>query len=248
MVTRALLATIFVGLFSGLVATAIQHWRVVPLIVAAESYEGGGHQHGAHQHGVLTLVAPAFAHTEASSNAVAQPGDQSGPLGLSRFGGTVLANVVTGAGFALLLLAVSMIGGKALTPSNAAAWAACGWLAVHFLPAMGLPPELPGFPTGPLQDRQIWWTATVVLSAGGLWLLAAKHTPSLKIAGLALLALPHVFGAPKPPSLDAPVPPVLAAEYAVATLAASLMFWLVLAVLLALALDKWVRPHANEPV
>jgi cobalt transporter subunit CbtA len=161
MITRALLATLLVGLFSGLLMTAVQQWRVVPLIIAAEAFEGD--QPAAHEHGAiksnLSLVTPAYAH-EAS--------EERGPLGLSRLGGTALANLVTYSGFALLLMGVSTLLGQSITLTSAVGWGACGWLALHFLPAVGLPPELPGFPAAELQARQIWWVATVVMSAAGL--------------------------------------------------------------------------------
>jgi cobalt transporter subunit CbtA len=245
MIARALLAAIFVGLFSGLIATGVQHWRVVPLIIAAEAYEGvAPHDHGAHDHGALerpasalpqlaaalALVQPAMAHGESL--------DDVGPLGLGRLGGTILANMITGTGFALLLLAVSVIGGKPLTLGNAAIWGACGWLALHFLPAIGLPPELPGFPAADLQARQLWWVACVGLSAAGLWMLLVLQKPYQKLGGAAALAIPHVVGAPQPADIASAVPALLAAEYAIAALVASLILWMVLAHLLAFALRR----------
>ena len=236
MITRALLATIFVGLFSGLIMTAAQQWRVVPLIIAAEAYEG--ETPAVHQHGNLrikpvksgmTLVTPAFAH---------ETSEELGPLGLSRLSGTLMANLVTGTGFALLLFGLSTLLGRAVSAKTALAWGACGWLAMHFLPAIGLPPELPGFPAAELQARQIWWVATVGLSAAGLAMLALKDGSGFKLAGLAFIALPHVFGAPQPADINSAVPALYAAEYAVAALTASLISWLVLAFGLGFANDR----------
>jgi cobalt transporter subunit CbtA len=234
MITRALLATIFVGLFSGLLMTAVQQWRVVPLIIAAEAFEGNKpatHEHGAVKSG-LSLITPAFAH---------EAGEELGPLGLSRLGGTVLANLVTYCGLALLLLGVSTLLGKQLSLANALVWGACGWLSLHFLPAIGLPPELPGFPAAELQARQIWWVATVGLSAAGLAMLALKQSVAFKLGGLFLIALPHVFGAPQPVDITTAVPALYAAEYSVAALTASLISWLVLAFGLGFANDRLAR-------
>ena len=237
MITRALLATIFVGLFSGLLMTAVQQWRVVPLIIAAEAFEGG--QPAAHDHGAvksnLSLVSPAYAQ---------EHNGQLGPLGLSRLSGTVLANLVTYSGFALLLFGVSALLGRQITLISAAAWGASGWLALHFLPAVGLPPELPGFPAADLQARQIWWVATVVMSAGGLALLAIKEGVLFKLSGLALIALPHVFGAPQPTDISSAVPALYAAEYSVAALTASLISWLLLAFGLAYANERFLKSEA----
>jgi cobalt transporter subunit CbtA len=244
MIARVLLATIFVGFFAGLVSTAVQQWRVVPLIIAAEAYEGvepsgeAGHQHGALKRPSSNLPAIAEAFSPVQPAVAHEHGGDAGLLGLGRLGGTLLANLVTGAAFALLLLAVSVLSGRSITLSNAAVWGACGWLAVHFLPALGLPPELPGFPVGALQARQIWWVATVLASSIGLWLLIAETRSALKIAGAGLIVVPHIYGAPQPEDIVSSVPALFAAEYAVAALAASLILWMALAFMLGFALQK----------
>ena len=112
------------------------------------------------------------------------------------------------------------------------------WLAVHMLPAIGLPPELPGFPAADLTQRQIWWVATVVLSAGGLYLLVLKPSIVAKIAGIVLIAAPQVYGAPQPSDISSNVPAVLGAEFAVAALATTLFFWIVLGLSLGFANEK----------
>ena len=237
MMTRALLATIFVGLFTGLFMTAVQQWRVVPLIIAAEAFEGAvpaAHDRSAVKSN-LSLMTPAFAH---------EHGGEAVPFGLSRLGGTVLANLVTYSGFALVLFGASTLLGRPILVSTAVAWGACGWLALHFLPAIGLPPELPGFPAAELQARQIWWLATVVLSATGLALLAIKDILPFKLGGLALIALPHIFGAPQPVDIATAVPALYAAEYSVAALTASLIAWLVLALGLGAANERLAKVQA----
>ena len=237
MITRALLATLFVGLFTGLIMTAVQQWRVIPLIIAAEAFEGEtppAHDHAAVRF-KLTLVTPAFAHSAA---------EEPGPLGLSRLGGTVIANLVTYSGFALLLFGVSTLLGSQITLESAVAWGACGWLAVHFLPAIGLPPELPGFPAAEVEARKIWWVATVTMSGAGLGLLALKDGVAFKFGGLGLIALPHVFGAPQPTDIATAVPALYAAEYSVAALTASLIAWLVLAFGLGLAHERLAKAEA----
>lgn len=229
MIARALLATIFVGLFTGLFMSVVQQWRVVPLIIAAEKFEGeAGHEHSAIDSN-LALVSPAHADEVKVDSA---------DTGFSRFGGTILSNLVTYSGFALVLFGMSALLGKPVSPANALVWAACCWLSFHFLPAIGLPPELPGFPAGDLQARQIWWVATVVLSGAGLAILAFKAGPMFQTFGVILIVIPHVFGAPQPSDITSALPAFYAAEYAVAALAASLISWLVLAFGLALANDR----------
>ena len=48
MIMRVLLAALLAGIAAALVMSAVQHWKVTPYIVAAEQFEGGGHDHGDH--------------------------------------------------------------------------------------------------------------------------------------------------------------------------------------------------------
>ena len=259
MIVKYLLAALVAGLFSGALMTAAQEARVIPLILHAEEYEGGeaapapaatgaqpaeAQPEATNEHsalgvgaalseiaGYLSPVSVAYAHDGAH--------DDGGIMfGMSRFSGTLFANLVAGAGFALLLAGVSLVTGNLITVANGALWGAAGWLAVHLLPAIGLPPELPGFPAAELADRQVWWLATVALSAGGLYLLILKDGPAAKVAGIALIAAPQVYGAPQPADIASNVPAVLGAEFAVAALATTLFFWIVLGLSLGFANEK----------
>lgn len=217
MVVRFLLAALAAGIFAGLAMTAAQSVKVIPLIIEAERYEDGtAHGHGSAQ-GIQR-------HEEADN-------DDNGKMlfGVSRLGGTVFANIVIGAGYALVMAAVVLITGTALTFTNAVLWGLFGWMAVQLLPSLGTPPELPGMPTADLETRKIWWAATVAMSVAGIWLFVAREQIAAKVAGGVLIGLPHVFGAPKPDELASDVPAHLASEYAVAALATTLFFWVVLA-------------------
>lgn len=48
---------------------------------------------------------------------------------------------------------------------------------------------------GGLTARQIWWLATVLATAFGLYALIFGKSPIFKAAGVAVLALPHLIGA-----------------------------------------------------
>ena len=50
----------------------------------------------------------------------------------------------------LLLAAVSLVSGLAITRRNGIVWGLCGFIAVSLAPAAGLAPELPGMPAGDL--------------------------------------------------------------------------------------------------
>ena len=257
MIVKTLLAALVAGLIAGVFSTVAQNARVVPLILHAEEYEGKEpaatppagtsteeeHQHSS-QHSPSPLgeflsafspITPAFAHE-------GEHAEEGGIMfGMSRFSGSLLANLVTGAGFSLLLTGVSLVIGYPITMRNGALWGACGWLAVHMLPAIGLPPELPGFPAADLNDRQIWWIATVVLSGLGLYLVILRQEIAAKLIGLVVIAAPHVYGAPQPADISSAVPAVLGAEFAVAALATALASWLLLGVVSGYLNDRFLK-------
>ncbi len=254
MIVKTLLAALVAGLIAGIFMTAAQELRVVPLILHAEEYEGkepaaeqpAGTETQQHSSlgqssvvgeilSALSPVTPAYAHE-------GEHEEEGGIMfGMSRFSGTLLANLVAGAGFGLLLAGASLVFNYPITLRNGALWGACGWLAVHLLPAVGLPPELPGFPAADLHDRQIWWIATIVLSVAGLYLVVLRGEIAAKIIGLVLIAAPHVYGAPQPSDISSPVPAVLGAEFAVAALATTLAFWIVLGVISGYLNDRFLK-------
>lgn len=248
MITRYLLAALGAGLLAGLLLTPIQYARIVPLILHAEAYEDGGaaHDHAATPGFVGTAQAATFesapvllAHSAASGEAHEEGAQPA--LVESRLLGTVLANLVTGTGFALILAAVSLVAGRPITAANGLLWGALGFGVVSLAPSLGLAPELPAMPAGELADRQLWWIATVALSALGAGLMILGRKPAFKALGVLALALPHLHGAPQPLDLASPVPPTLAAEFAVASLATSAAFWLILGLALGWAFDRLKR-------
>lgn len=230
MIARALLAAVVAGLLAGLFMTAVQTWRVVPLIKIAETYENGDAETAdGHDHGETRPADEAADHDHGASAAL-----------MGRLPGTILANLVLGAGFALALAGLSLVSGRDISVQNALGWGASAWLAVQLLPSLGLPPELPGFPYVDLGARQIWWMATVAFSATGLMLLAWGSAPWAKLGGLALILAPQIYGAPQFEDFEALVPAVIASDYAVEALASTLAFWLVVALLLGWFNDRMV--------
>lgn len=226
MIVRYLLAALAAGLLAGILMIPVQMRQVTPLILHAETFEGkAGHDH----------AAGTAAHAHEAS---AQGDNEAKPPLLGRFWNTVLANLVTGAGFALLMTGVSLVSGVAVRFSTGLAWGAAGWLAVQFLPGIGLPPELPGFPYVDVQARQVWWIAAVAASVAGLALLFLRKENLARAAGIALLIAPHLYGAPQPADIASNVPAILAAEYVMAALSTTLFFWLALGLLLGLFMDR----------
>jgi cobalt transporter subunit CbtA len=244
MIVRYLLAALVAGMIAGALQTVVQHAKVVPLILEAEKYEGG--EPAAHERtsGLeLSVVTKAQAQTatEAAVPAATQEEDGGMLFGASRTVGTLMANLVAGGGFALLLMAAVVFTGRSLTVANGALWGAAGWLVFHLMPSVGLPPELPGFPAAELFDRQVWWTGTVIATAVALYLIILRKEPVAKAAGVVLMLVPHVIGAPQPTDITSNVPAILAAEFAVATLSAGLLFWIVLGLAMGAINDRWVK-------
>jgi cobalt transporter subunit CbtA len=117
-----------------------------------------------------------------------------------------------------------------------ALWGLAAFACIHLAPAAGLPPLPPGSAAADLGERQLWSAATVAATALGLWLLAGRgHAWPLRVAGLALILAPHVYGAPAPVGRNL-APPPLMRRFAAASLATTCLFWL-----LAGAIGGWMR-------
>ncbi|HSM20231.1 MAG TPA: CbtA family protein [Hyphomicrobiales bacterium] len=217
MIRRVVLAAILAGIAAGLVMSAIQHWRVTPLILEAEAYEV------AHTHGEKEAWAPAD--------------------GVERTAFTVLFNLLTGVGFALIAAAASLLTRLPMTPGTGFMWGLAGFATFMLAPSAGLPPELPGMVASDLAGRQVWWWSAVAATAGGIALIALTRHLAWKAAAIALIALPHVIGAPHA-SGDSTVPAGLANAFAANSIAVSAVFWIVLCVSLGFLLSR--QAHAQE--
>ncbi|GJD62307.1 CbtA family protein [Methylobacterium frigidaeris] len=222
MTKRLLAAALVAGFLAACVASALQFALTSPLILAAEKYE------------TAETVAP----TRVSANALivfahaghdhgGEPQWQPAP-GLPRLAFTALATLVSGVGYALLLGAVLVAAGREVTPSEALKFGIGGFLAASLAPAIGLPPELPGIAGAALESRQLWWVATALATAVGLYLVAIRRGPAAIGLGLALIVAPHAWGAPHGPEEISAMPPVYAAQFAARSLAVAFAFWAVL--------------------
>ncbi len=125
---------------------------------------------------------------------VGEPAD-----GVERTAFTLAANILTAIGYALALTGLISMRGKALGWREGLMWGLAGFACVMIAPLLGLPPELPGTPSAPLADRQVWWIATAAATACGLALIAFHRKPWTAVAAIVLIAAPHVIGAPAAP-------------------------------------------------
>ena len=145
--------------------------------------------------------------------------------GIERVFYTAMANVLTAVGFALVLVACFALAGRPVGGREGVLWGIAGFAAVSLAPALGLPPEVPGAMAAELGARQGWWLLCAVATAGGLWLLVFRRSPPWTIAGLALLVVPHLLGAPQPQELGGSAPAEIAAHFVAASLVTAAVFW-----------------------
>ncbi len=246
MLKTLLASALFAGLIAGLFAAGLQQAFLVPLITEAELYETGQLSHfggdaaATHEQGAGTAAAT-HDHTAHDHATARQAGE--GDSG-ERTVLTVLFTVLTICGFGLITVAgfalAERMGLARVDLRTGLLFGLAGYAATQLMPGLGLSPELPGSAAGGLEERQLWWIMTVVATLAGIGLLAWGN-PVLKLAGAALIALPHLVGAPHPEELTGVVPPELAAHFAARALAVGALTW---AALGALAGHFWSRESA----
>lgn len=237
---RLILCALLVGALAGVLLSAVQHLGVLPQIAAAEVFESAGVPDASAD------TADAAHHHE---DAAWAPAD-----GLERRLWTVAANIGAAFGFALLLIPAIALWDHAGTQPRAhwrsgLVWGATAWACVFALPAVGLPPEIPGAAAAALHERQQWWLLAAVCSAAGLGGLAFLRAP-LRWAAPLLIALPFAIGAPQlavgtfsgyPADIAAQLE-AIAARFAIATALTNAVFWLALGALSGSVVARWLRP------
>ncbi len=231
MFARILFAAVIGGVAAALLLTAVQSVKVLPLIIEAETYEGTSADHDRE-----ALSAGDHAHDA----------DQWAPSdGGERLVFTLLTNMLTGIGFALLLTAAMTLRGRTGWREGLV-WGLAGYAVFSLAPAMGLPPELPGMAAGDLVVRQIWWAGTVFATSAGLALIVFVPRTVFRALGVVLIVVPHAIGAPHPEATHGLVPAELAAAFVSATLVANLLFWLAIGGVSAYAFERLRSPEAQR--
>ena len=223
---RVLLAGLFAGVLSGGFAAFLHQLATVPLILEAEKYEqAGGH---AAEHAAPDAVAansPAAAAQHHEDDAAWAPETR-----LERAFYTLAADLLVGVGFALLLAAGMALRGDEIAWREGLLWGLAGFLAFTVAPGLGLPPDIPGSDAGPLIARQLWWVATAGVTASALALLAFTRQKLIAAVAIAVIVLPHLYGAPVPEHEAGTAPAYLARQFVVAATVASFLFWAALGI------------------
>ena len=229
MVNRVLAVSLLAGLLAGLIVAALQHVTTTPLILKAETYEAA-----------LRAVAPSQAAFSGEARVFGEAkiilahgseahGDHAEwkpQDGLQRTLFTSVVTIATAIGFAALLLAGMIAANETIEERRALIWAACGFLAFGLVPATGLAPELPGAASAALEQRQLWWIVTALVTAGGLFVFLRMEAPWLRALAIVAILAPHIVGAPHPAAPESKVPAEIAAHFAALSLAIQAALWL----------------------
>ena len=240
MIGRLVLAALIAGIAAGVALAGIQHFKTTPLILAAEAFENSADAAAPAQAAAHDATAAAATQDQAAGTAHEMP-EWSPADGLERTLYTSVSTVLAGAGFALALAGISLLIGVPITPQNGLIWGVCGFLAVAVATGAGLSPKLPGMPVADVFDRQAWWVATIIATGTGIYLIAMKRSLVPVAIAVVLIALPHIIGAPQPPTQESTVPAGLAASFAANSVAAAAVFWCLIGLFLGLALQKFGR-------
>ncbi|MCP3418216.1 CbtA family protein [Bradyrhizobium brasilense] len=236
-------SSVIAGFIVGLVVTAVQQFGTVPLILRAEAYEKAA----THKHEAAAPPQAILVHDHADHDHGAEAWEPRD--GLERNVYTAGANILTAIGFALLLcgfLAVrSGATGERISWHEGLMWGLAGFAVFTIAPGLGLPPELPGVPTAPLLSRQIWWVTAVLATAAGLGLIVFRRSMPAAIAGVVLIMLPHLIGAPELEHVETNVPSSLSHQFMVAVTLTSLVFWSLLGSLTSAAFAYFDQPSSS---
>ena len=233
MLNRILFAALAAALVAGLSSAALQAFTTTPLIIEAEKYEGAPDDQASHKFfdgGFLeaggnrnihqaSFVLIAGDHADGEQEAWA-PDD-----GLERTLFTSLSSIGMTFGFALILLSIMIISNERITARTGLLWGLAAFAATGLSPALGLSPELPGSAAAELEYRQVWWAGTAIATAAGLWLSLRVSTKLAIAAGLALIILPHVIGAPHPQEYTSRVPSEISGHFASSSLVVQAVTW-----------------------
>ena len=211
----------FSGLLAALLLTLLQSFWVAPLILQAETFENApAATEVVHEH-----AAGAAAHTHDAE--AWEPED-----GWQRILSTTGGNLVVAVGFALMLAGLYTLRAPTRT-AQGLFWGLAGYATFVLAPTLGLPPELPGTAAADLALRQTWWIGTAASTAVGIALIVFGRNWLLKVLGIAILAVPHVIGAPQPEVHSMLAPEALEAQFKIASQLTNVAFWLALGLISA---------------
>lgn len=252
MIKRMLTSAVFAGFAVGLLAAALHFAFVQKYILLSELYETGAVTHFASGSSADDAVAAPLPEPVPEPAPVADPsagqavvadgagdpaeaaashgGDHGTPaIDLVRNGYTVLFAVLVYSAYALLMIAgfgLAEAAGRKIGPTEGLLWGLAGFASFQMAPALGLAPGLPGTIAAEIAVRQTWWWGAVAATSSAIALISFGRKPWAYVPAAALLAAPHVIGAPQIDAYYGVVPPEVAAAFSASVLGVGLMVWL----------------------
>lgn len=228
MFQKMLTGALGAGVAAWLLAAVLHFAFVQEYILLGEQYESGAAVHFggvAHADDHATDADTAETAAAADHDHAAAGGEATS---LKRNVWTVVFFGLVYVGYAMVLVAgfgLASAYGKRITAREGLLWGIAGFAVFQLAPGMGLAPELPGTVAADLADRQVWWWATALATALGLASLAYGRGVAALAVGVALLAAPHVIGAPELDGFSGVAPPEVAAAFSARVLGAALAVW-----------------------
>ena len=219
MIYRIFSSALVAGFLSALLITGLQALITTPLIIQAESFE---------------ISSPADINsTNEDATEEWMPED-----GMERTLYSLLANFGAATGFALLLLVGCSFDIASTNGTRGILWGIAGFSVFTLAPSLGLPPGTPAMLVPDHNAAQIWWFITVIFSAAGLATIVFVRSNLLKILGIVLVTLPHIWGAPPVIDGESLVPANLAIAFSTASIVLSAIFWIVIGFLSGLLFER----------
>lgn len=230
-------ASVLVGAVAGTAITAVQFVGTSRLIAQAEVYEKAREGHH-HSEAAETSEVASADHASAHEEGGWEPAD-----GIERTAFTLAANILTAIGYSLVIVSLIAMRGKPVTWRDGLGWGVTAFSCVMLAPMLGLPPELPGTPSAPLDDRQLWWVATALCTAAAIALAVFKRKPWALVVAPAIFAAPHLVGAPvAPEGAHALAPEALEKKFVAAAVITSLLLWSMIGSLGAAVFNRMKAP------
>ena len=213
MIQKFLTSALFAGAGAGFAAGLLQLVFVQPVLLHAELYETG------------QLV-----HFGAASNVSAH--QDLGEVDIARDGLNVLFTMFLFTGYGLILLPLMVLASEhyefEINSKTGLIWGVAGFVVINMAPGFSMAPEVPGVATAEVSARQIWWFATVACAGLALWLIAFGRGWPMWLSAIALLIVPHAYGAPEPEVFLGTVPTEIGALFAARALGTSMAAWAIL--------------------
>jgi cobalt transporter subunit CbtA len=240
MLGKIILSTLVAGLLAGLIMAGIEFVRLTPLIQAAEVYESRESEAIAEANKPCVETMPGMKMCSDEGRPAWKPGE-----GWQRTISTTTASLLAGAGFAILMVGLSLLTAIPITKQNGMIWGICGFIAVSMAPSIGLPPELPGMPAADLHQRQIWWLSTILATGAAIYLWIKAKDVWWRIAAVIIATTPQFFAPIIAAKIESNLPSSLAAEFTSSSLAANLIMWLAIGYFVSMALDTYQKDIAE---